>query len=81
MNMTTKNKKLPTGHFTQMNFTRWRKERGIKLVISILPLSKGGLKRATSAFEGNTYVATGKTHSEALDNLFAILKEKANLDA
>ncbi len=59
---------------TKMIYTRWRKERGIKLVVSLVE------RKATCEFEGKVYTAKGLTHALALESLFKQLKEKANLD-
>ncbi len=79
--------KLPkqrSDNFTKViretNFKRWRNQRGIKLVMSIMPMT-GGRKRATALFEAKTYVGIGKTHTEALDNCISAIKKGANLDA
>lgn len=61
------------------NYKRWREERGIKMVMSIVPFKK--VKRATCEFEGVTYVVVGQTNTEALNAMFGLLKEKAKLNA
>ena len=57
-----------------MGYLRWRKERGVKLTTTIMPMANGQ-KRATCLFEDKTIVAKGNTHTEALDNLFGKLRE------
>ena len=66
--------KLPKTHFKKMGYLRWRKERGVRLVTTIMPMANGQ-KRATCLFEDKTFVAKGATHTDALDNLFAELRE------
>lgn len=76
--MTTTRTKLPKSHFSKMGHIRWRNKR-IKLVVTITPNS-AGQKWAKCIFEGNTYQAIGKTHSDALEKLFSVIYKKAKLD-
>lgn len=71
--MATKTK-LPKTHFKKMGYLRWRKERGLKLVATVTPMANGH-KRATCVFEDKTIVAKGATHAEALDNMWAGVRE------
>lgn len=54
----------------------WRARRGIKLVCSIKP--KGRSHLAVCEVEGKQYKATGPTNSDALDNLFEVLKSQVS---
>lgn len=62
----------------------WRKRRGIKLIMSIVPMQKPsklfGSKMATCIFEGKTYIGTGKTHTEALEECVKAITKDAKLD-
>lgn len=61
------------------NFKRWRKERGIKLIMAIVPY-KGGQKRAVCFFEGTRYEAIATTNTLALDHCIEKIIHEANLD-
>ncbi len=76
--MLTKYKSSVGEAIAKGSFKRWRKERGIKLVVSIVPFKNQS--RAVSLFEGKPYVVLGKTNVEALNNLFSALKAEANLN-
>lgn len=59
----------------------WRKRRGIKLVMTVVPFGDGTQKkRATCLFEGKTYVGLGMTHYEALNVCLEKIKKEANID-
>jgi len=69
----------------EIQYRRWRKERGIKLVMTIKPYGVSvktweAKKRAVCQFEGREYVGIGETHTKALDNCFKALKEGAKLE-
>lgn len=73
--MKTTKKRKKTLAVRQGNYRRWREQRGIKLVMSIVPF--GYQKRAVCEFEGITYKALGSTHTEALEKLIEILSGRA----
>ncbi len=63
----------------EINFKRWRKQRGIKMVMSIVPVS-GGRKRAIAFFEAKTYVGTGRSNTQALENCVSAIIKGAKLN-
>lgn len=52
----------------KIQYKRWRNQRGIKLVVSIVPYKK--MFRAVAVFEGKKYHALGATNVHALNSLF-----------
>lgn len=53
-------------------------KKGFVLVVQIIP--KDDKMEASTHFRGLPYKATGATNTEALNILFSLLKEHANLD-
>lgn len=62
------------------NYIRWRKQRGIKIIVCIKPYGQGGFQSAVCTFEGKKYEGLGKTNIVALNAVFSLLKRGANLD-